>query len=216
MNVGLVWGKQSGIRSLADAKTKETVAGAVGGDNPTSLSPRILNVVAGTKFKIVTGYRSVNDVQIAWERGEVDVLTISWDLIRTRFPDQIKSADIVPIYAYALKRVPGLENIPLMSELGRNDAEKTFLQIYAIGTEIGRSLAAPAGVPKDRVAILRAAFMKMLDDPEFKAVVEKGGVRLDPLAGEALATAVAEVLRLPVQHVAQARKFYEGLLASSK
>jgi len=216
VNVGLVWGKQSGIRSLADAKTKETVAGAVGGDNPTSLSPRILNVVAGTKFKIVTGYRSVNDVQIAWERGEVDVLTISWDLIRTRFPDQIKSADIVPIYAYALKRVPGLENIPLMSELGRNDAEKTFLQIYAIGTEIGRSLAAPAGVPKDRVAILRAAFMKMLDDPEFKAVVEKGGVRLDPLAGEALATAVAEVLRLPVQHVAQARKFYEGLLASSK
>lgn len=216
VQAGVVWSKRSNVKTLADAKTKELVAGGVGTNNPTALNPRILNTLAGTKFKIVTGYRGTNDVQIAWERGEVDVLTTSWDTMRVRFPNQIKSGDIVPIYAYALKRAPGLEDVPLMTELGRNDAEKAFLKIYTIGTEIGRSLAAPPGVPKDRIAILRAAFTKMLGDPDFKAAVAKGNIRFNPLDGVALAAAVADVLRLPAGQVAQARKFYRSVLAPAK
>lgn len=216
VQAGLVWSKRSGVASLDDAKKKELVAGGVGANNPTSLNPRILNALAGTKFKIITGYRGTNEVQIAWERGEVDVLTASWDVTKTRFPEQIALGEIVPIYAYAVHRAPGLEKVPLMTELGRNAAENAFLKIYSVGTEIGRSLAAPPGVPKERIAELRAAFDKLLADDEFKAALSKGKMRFHPLSGEQLAATVSEALKFPADQIAQARNFYEGLLASAK
>ncbi len=70
---------QSKARSLEDAKRRELIAGASGVTNPTGLNPRILNALAGTKFKIVTGYKGTSEARIAWERGEVDVVTTSWD-----------------------------------------------------------------------------------------------------------------------------------------
>jgi tripartite-type tricarboxylate transporter receptor subunit TctC len=76
-----------------------------------------------------------------------------------------------------MTRPAELAAIPSMTEFGRTDAERAFLQIYTIGTEIGRALVFPPGVPTDRVMIWRAAFMKMLDDPEFKNALAKGNVR---------------------------------------
>ena len=112
-----------------------------------------------------------------------------------------------------MTRPPELADIPSITEFGRNDAEKAFLQIYTIGAEIGRSLAFPPGVPAERVAIWRAAFMKMLDDPDFKQAVAKGNIRLEPLDGATLAASVAAVVGLPKDTIAQAGVFYERLLA---
>jgi tripartite-type tricarboxylate transporter receptor subunit TctC len=100
-----------------------------------------------------------------------------------------------------------------MTDFGRTDADRAFLQIYAIGPGIGRSLAAPPGVPAERVAIWRAAFAKMLADPEFRRAVAKGNIRLDPLDGATLAARVGAVVALPKDRIAQAAAFYERLLA---
>ena len=203
---------KSNVRSLADAKTREVIAGGVALNNPTALNARILNVLAGTKFKIVTGYKGTREISIAWERGEVDVFTASWDTFTRRYGDQVKQGLIYPLYVYAMQRPLALADVPLITDFGRNEDDKAFLQIYTIGTEIGRSLAAPPGVPKDRVDIWRAAFVKMLDDPEFKHAVSQGSIPINPLDGETLAAMVSKVVTLPVKTVAGARKFYDRLL----
>jgi tripartite-type tricarboxylate transporter receptor subunit TctC len=213
--VGIASSK-SQARSLADAKTRELVAGGSGVNNPTALNARILNTLAGTKFKIVTGYKGTSEVAIAWERGEVDVLTVSWDIIVDRYGDQLKAGRISPLFVYAMKRPPELANVPSMLEFGRDETEQAFLQIYSIGTEIGRSLVAPPGVPKERIAILRQAFAKMLSDPEFIQAVAQGGIRFDPLDGESLASSVAKVTDLPATTVVRARAFYQRLLDEVK
>ena len=59
----------------------------------------------------------------------------------------------------------------------------------------------------------RAAFTKMLDDPEFRRAVAKGNIRLAPLDGATLAASVARVVGLPKDTIAQAAAFYERLLA---
>jgi tripartite-type tricarboxylate transporter receptor subunit TctC len=205
--------RQSKAKSLKDAKERELVAGGSGANNPTGLNPRILNALVGTRFKIVTGYKGTNAVAIAWERGEVDVLTISWDIITSRYRDQLKAGQIHPLYIYGMNRPPELAGVPSMMEFGRTDAETAFLQIYTIGTEIGRALAFPPGVPAERVATWRTAFMKMLADPEFKAAVARGNIRLEPLDGATLAARVAAVVALPKDRIAQAGKFYARLLA---
>jgi tripartite-type tricarboxylate transporter receptor subunit TctC len=112
-----------------------------------------------------------------------------------------------------MTRPPELAAIPSITEFGRNDAEKAFLQIYTIGAEIGRAFAFPPGVPEHRVALWRAAFQTMLDDPEFKRTIAKGNIRLAPLDGATLAASVAKVVGLPKGTIAQAAVFYERLLA---
>ena len=205
--------RQSNARSIEDAKRRELIAGASGVTNPTGLNPRILNALAGTKFKIVTGYKGTSEARIAWERGEVDVVTTSWDGIIERYGDQLKAGQIHPLYIYGMTRPPELAAVPSITEFGRNDAEKAFLQIYTIGAEIGRAFAFPPGVPEHRVVMWRTAFMTMLDDPEFRRAVAKSNIRLAPLEGAALAASVAAVVGLPKDTIAQAAVFYERLLA---
>ncbi len=204
---------QSKARTLEDAKQRELIAGASGVTNPTGLNPRILNAMAGTKFKIVTGYKGTSEARIAWERGEVDVVTTSWDGIVDRYSDLLRAGLIHPLYVYGMTRPPELATIPSITEFGRDDTEKAFLQIYTIGAEIGRAFAFPPGVPEHRVALWRAAFMKMLDDPEFRQTLAKSNIRIDPLAGATLAASVAKVVHLPRETISQAGAFYERLLA---
>lgn len=210
VQVGLVSSK-SMVRTLEGAKTTELIAGGYG-NNPTTLNPRILNLLAGTKFKIVTGYKGTGEVVIAWERGEVDVVTNSWDILAARFGERIKAGLAFPIYVNAVTRPGELAEVPLMTDFGRTEAGKAFLSIYAVGAGIGRALAAPPGVPDDVIQAWRGSFTKMLDDAQFKADVSKGNIRLDPLGGEALARNVAGVVAMPSETVDRARKFYDELL----
>jgi len=214
--VGVVWSKRSKVNTLSDATVRELVAGSVGATTSTAINPRLLNLIVGTRFKVVTGYRGTNDVQIAWERGEVDLLQTPWDTVLDRFSDRIASGDVVPIYAFGNKAVPGFENVRLIGEvLGRNDIEKAFLKIYASSSFIGRSLMAPPGVPSERVTLLRSAFGRMLSDTAFKMEAEKDRTRLSPMGGAELGSAIAEILNYPTRHVTQAREFYRRLLVQT-
>src|SRR5262249_32831898 len=80
-----------------DARAGELTVGATAANNPTGLNARILNELTGTQFKIVTGYRSSHDVSIAWERGEVDVLTTGWDNIVRRYSNELHAGLIHPL-----------------------------------------------------------------------------------------------------------------------
>lgn len=213
--VGVV-SRKAGVRSLADAKTRELIAGGVGANNQTALTPRILNALAGTKFKIVTGYKGTGEVMTAWERGEVDVVTANWDLIMTRYKQQVSAGEIIPLYVHATTRPQVLSAVPTITDFGRTDAERAFLRVYGIAPEIGRSLAAPPGVPKARLDLLRAAFAQMLADPEFNAAISKGNIRLNPLDGQALTTKVVDAIDLPPKKLVKAREFFSALLAETK
>lgn len=205
--------RQSKARSIEDAKLRELIAGASGVTNPTGLNPRILNALAGTKFKIVTGYKGTSDARLAWERGEVDVVTTSWDGIIERYGDQLKAGQIHPLYVFGMTRPPELAAVPSITEFGRNDVERAFLQVYTIGAEIGRAFAFPPGVPEHRVTMWRTAFTKMLDDFEFRRAAAKSNIRLTPLDGTTLGASVARVVGLPKDTISQAAVFYERLLA---
>jgi tripartite-type tricarboxylate transporter receptor subunit TctC len=97
------------------------------------------------------------------------------------------------------ERNPELADVPCLVELGRSDEEKQVLALYGSGGAIGRSIVAPLGLPADTTRILRAAFMTMTGDPEFKADVQKSGLELDPLSGETLAKTVTKGLEIPEQ-----------------
>src|SRR5262245_46020847 len=61
----------SGVRTIADVMARELVTGATGVGSGTFIYPNAMNVVLGTKFKIVMGYKSTAELDLALERGEV-------------------------------------------------------------------------------------------------------------------------------------------------
>jgi len=128
----------------------------------------------------------------------------------------LKRGEVHPLYVHAMQRPAELADVPLISEFGRTDEQKAFLQIYTIGTEIGRSLAAPPGMPKQRTAMWRTAFQKMLADSEFKDAARKAHMPINPLTGEELAIKVAAAMALPAAKIEQARSFYKRLLVKKK
>lgn len=209
--VGVV-NKRSGVGDLNGAKTKQLVAAGIGYTNPTAFNARVLNELAGTKFKILVGYRGTADVELGWLRGEVDLWTVGWDAVKLKYAKQLKSGEVIPLFVYSAKRLPELPDVPLLSEFGRNDVENAFLKIYTVGTAMGRSLAAPPGVAAPVVEMYRAAFSRMLKDPQLKATLDKAKARFNPMDSVELEQMVGEALKLTTEQAEKARAFYKHMV----
>jgi tripartite-type tricarboxylate transporter receptor subunit TctC len=65
---------------------------------------------------------------------------------------------------------------------------------------------AHSGTPKDRVQILRKAFMDTMKDPEFLADAKKSKLDIDPLSGEEVQKMVAGMFKLPPALVAKLKE----------
>jgi tripartite-type tricarboxylate transporter receptor subunit TctC len=209
--------EKSGVTTLADAKTRIVSAGGIGATNPTAMNWKILNLMAGTKFNVVSGYKGLPDATLAWERGEVDTVMMNWETAVQRFDAQIKSGKVKLLFNYANRRMPELpKELPALGEFGRNAAEKAFLDIYTVGPRFGRSLAMAAGAPPERLEAWRDAFRKMLKDPEFLAEVKTRQMRHDPESGEEVAKYVAASTQYPNSVIEEAKKLYDRLLTDKR
>ena len=66
------------VKSVADARKREIVAGSTGRGSTTHVYPSMMNEFLGTKFKIVLGYQGGNLINLAMERGEVQARNNTW------------------------------------------------------------------------------------------------------------------------------------------
>ena len=64
----------------------------------------------------------------------------------------------------------------------------------------------PPGIPPDRVKILREAFNKTMNDPEFLAEVKKRKYELEPTPGEDLEAIVKDVMAQPPEIIERLKK----------
>ena len=67
-NMLAVW-HTAPAQTLAEARNKEVVIGASAKSSPTYIVPKIVNEIYKTRYKIVLGYRSAADLNLAMERG---------------------------------------------------------------------------------------------------------------------------------------------------
>ena len=172
------------FKDFADARAKEIVVGATGAASPGYLLPTALNTYAGSKFKVIYGYKGSNDVLMATERKEVDLVgSIGIATLLVRNPDWIKEKKAPILYQAALTRHPLLPDVAALPELAINDEGRAVLTAIAASSEIGRSIITTPNVPKDRLAALRKAFDEMLADPAFLATMAKRNVVIESLAG---------------------------------
>jgi tripartite-type tricarboxylate transporter receptor subunit TctC len=201
---------ESGIRSFEDVRTKEYIVGASGGGSTTVLYPTALNAYAGAKFKVVRGYKGTNDIILAMNRREVDIVgAYGLPGMLVSHPGWVYKREANIVYAAALKRHRLLPHVPTLPELAQSAEGKAVLHAVSSTGEFGRAILTTPGVPADRLAALRKAFAAMLADETFLATAEKRGMTIDPGTGEELDAITQQTLKLPSDIVAKIAKMME-------
>lgn len=195
----------SKVKNFDDARREESVIGATGVTGITSYTPRALNRLAGSKFKLVTGYSGSSGVLLAMERGEVEGGFAIWPEFMKQKPEWLAQKKINVLYIVAGKRAAELPDVPTTGELGRDEEAKQVLRFLASTTGIGRSVFSTPKVPTERLALLRSAFMQMTKDREFQRDAEQMGLQIDLLAGEELQQEIAAIIHSPKTIIEKAK-----------
>jgi tripartite-type tricarboxylate transporter receptor subunit TctC len=204
VSVIAVWQANSPVAKVEDLYTKELVVGGSGAGGENETCPRLLNTVLGTKFKVVSGYKSQTEVLLAMERGEViGNAGLSWPTLKTNKADELKAGKYKVLLQNGLKRDKDLPNIPLSLEFAKSAADKQALEFYFTQNTVARPIMAPPGVPADRVAALRAAVMAMAKDQAFRDDAAKIGLDTDPMAGDEVQRIVEKLVQTPAEVVAR-------------
>jgi tripartite-type tricarboxylate transporter receptor subunit TctC len=185
---------RTGVTTADDLRRNEVVVGSWGNTTDSFVTPTLLNALAGTRFKIVTGYRGAADVDLAIERGEADARVASWTALKTTRGEWLKDGRIVVPFQTGLKRHADLPDLPLISDLAASDDGRRILEFMNSDSSVGWNAMVPPDVPADRVAALRNAFDATMRDAEFLADAQRQRLEIASGRGDEVQQVVERTL----------------------
>ena len=198
VSVCVSWAAGASINKFEDLYTREMIVGGTGGSADTDQFPRVINAVLGAKMKVVAGYPGGNEINMAMERGEVSGRCgWSWSSVKSTQADWLKNKKINILVQLSLAKHEDLPDTPLIMDLAKTDEQKQIFKLIFARQVLGRPFLAPPGIPADRVAALRKAFMDTMQDKEFLAEADKLKLEITAVSGEQLQKIVQEAYDTP-------------------
>jgi len=208
-NVCATW-FASPIRTIAQAREREVIVAAAAASSNSAIMPKVLNALLGTKFKVVGGYDPGSGMTLALESGETEgVCGLSWSTIKAARPHWIKDNRLNVLVQLGLNKLPDLPDVPSALDLISDPVKRQVLQLILIRQEIGRPLAAPPGVPADRLETLRQAFSDTMKDPDFLAEAARAELEIEPLSARDIEALLATAFATPPAIVREAAALIE-------
>ena len=173
--------------------------------------PRFLDDALGAKFHLVLGYPGNREVEIAIERGEVHCYAITKEaFLREPGRSWLKKGFVRVLVQGGQKRDPLFPDTPTVYELMDKhrtpEALKRFAAVLLSVGAIGRPLIAPPHLPAGRLAILRDAYAKMLNDGEFLGEARKREWEVEYINGQELEAIAKQSVNQPKDVVDRLRK----------
>ena len=195
-----------------DLFEKELIVGGITNVDPET-TPKMLNALIGTKFKIITGYPGTREIIPAIERGEVQGIgDMSISSLKRARPDWLRDKKVRILMQIALEKDAELPGIPFALDYVKNESDRKAMELNLTQKTIARPIVAPPGVPADRLAALRGAFAALTKDQEFLADAKKAKIEVSPLAGPAVDKVVAVITGTPPDVAAR----YATMMAPAK
>lgn len=173
--------------------------------------PAILKEALGLNFRIIGGYKSHDEMAAAFERGELDAMTDGYISMKAAKPDWIDKKFIRPMIQFGrVDRLPEMADTPTARELARTQEERELIEFAEAPLLMARPFAAPPGVPKDRVEMLRAAFMKTMTDKDYLHESQVQKLEYTPKDGAAVQKVVEDLAHVSPAVVARYLKALGG------
>ena len=195
-----------GVKKIEEVKTREVLMGSTGAGSYTMLYPTLLNNLLGMKFKLVSGYKSTNEIHLAMERGEVQGRAGNFfTSLKSQNPDWLRDKKIDMLLQIGAVRDPEWPDLPLLTDLATSDEQRQILKVFSAEMALGRTFVTTPGVPADRLAALRKAFEETLRDPAFVEEVTKAGMLARPLTHQQAKAIADEIVTLPPALIEKAK-----------
>src|SRR5277367_4493102 len=119
----------SKTKTIADARRNPTAMASTGAGSPSESYLKLLNEVAGTKFKLIGPYPASNDAMLAMERGEVDGAFTSYNTLKVSRQDWLRDKKINILVQYG-ERSADLPDVPYAVDLAKTEADRQLMGFY--------------------------------------------------------------------------------------
>jgi len=201
--------KEAKAKTFEEALTQKTVIGSAAVNDASHDYAFMVKNITGAKLDIVPGYKGTGEIGLAMERREVDG-SCGWDW--ASFKSQ-RGAWLRDGKVNLLAQI-GLEPDDDLTKLGaprlwnyvKSDDDRKAVELIVSQQVFHRSYIAPPGVPAAQLAILRAAFMATMKDPQFQVDADKLGIDIAPLAGDKIQALIAKLSVAPQNVIDRAKR----------
>jgi tripartite-type tricarboxylate transporter receptor subunit TctC len=203
VNVCIAWGGSS-FKTFDDVFQREMVLASSGAAGWRSILPRMMNAIAGTKFKVIDGYETSGMIP-AVERGEVDGMCTTYETLQATAADWLNNKRITFLAQFGQKPIPDLTGVPMGLERIKDPADLEAVKLVLFQQEFGRPYVAPPDVPADRLQALRSGFDETMTDPAFLADAKQTGLNVEPTTGAAMEALIKQAYAAPKETIARGR-----------
>jgi tripartite-type tricarboxylate transporter receptor subunit TctC len=201
--------KSTGITTIEQWLSSKTAVklGGVGAGSATDDIPKVLAATIGLPMQLVSGYKGTADVRLAFNSGEITGICNSWESFKATWSKELSSGDVTIVLQNIAKPHAEHPKLPLAIDFAKTEEAKKLIiaLVHSVGPT-ARPYVLPPGTAKDRVQILRRAFMETMKDPEFLADATKAKLDINPLDGAELERNVQEVFNLDKSLIPRAKE----------
>jgi len=197
----------SGVTTLDDTFKREVVTGATGAGAYNMLYPVLMNNLLGTRLKIITGYKSTKELEIALQRGEIELRAgHSVSSVKALYGEWLRDKKINVIAQAGPQRDSDFPHAPLLTEYAKTDEARRIFELFEVDLAIGRPFLTPPDVPSERVEALRRAFDQTMQDPAFLADAQRAGLDIHPRNAAVVTEIIRKAAAMPRELLTAARR----------
>jgi tripartite-type tricarboxylate transporter receptor subunit TctC len=189
------------FKDIQNAK-EELIVGTTGPGSNSHDVPLLLKDFAGAKLKLLAGYAANGDIRLALERKEVD----GWAALAGGVRRVVDQGVVRPLVR-GRAPVVGFENLPIDEELPPSPVGRSLMAIRGAPLSIGKPYAVRPGTPADRIAILREAFGKVVNDPTFLAEAATAQIDMAHISAEQVTKDFQALMNQPPEALALMGKY---------
>jgi tripartite-type tricarboxylate transporter receptor subunit TctC len=165
-------------KSIAAMKLTKTPPrfGQAGTGSISYVFANLVSKIFDMKIKNVLGFGSGREIDLGMQRGEADCrATSDITVIRTPWNEWVKDRFVTFVIQQGPEKSRLLPPAPTVTEVAPPEGKPfvSLMNVVLAYTEFDRPFAAPPGLPKERLQMLRESFERMLKDPEFAAEAKK-------------------------------------------
>jgi tripartite-type tricarboxylate transporter receptor subunit TctC len=197
VSLAMSW-RTSKVKTFEDLKQHELLVPGTGAGADSEILPLAFNRLAGTRFKIVEGYRDTSVAALAMERGELDGLAYwSWTSIMASHPDWVRDKKVNLLFQTGVDPIAEIPDVPRIRNLVTNPTDRSALAFLLAREIMGRPFFAPPNLPPDRAAALRSAFAATLRDPALLQEAQRARLDVSLVTAEEVDALLKESANTP-------------------
>ncbi len=198
---------ESGFKSFADVQQKEMIVGTTGAGAQLTTFYAALANVAGAKLKVISGYKSSRDLNLAMEKGEIQGRCgASYGSLKSEATALLEEKKLTMLLQLGLDKDSDLPDVPLVLDVVKDKARyKDAFELLLTPASVARPFYGPPDVPQATADTLRAAFDSSMKDPKLLAEAETQRMKIDPTKGRDIQLIVERLYKAKPDVVAQAK-----------